>query len=102
MGNLIRIWKNRNQIAEGIKNNVFKKKHVEDIAFYRNEICRFCEFLDAKGSTCAVPGTQPCCSECGCSLAFKTRSLASECPKGFWGAEVTDKEEEEILKQINK
>lgn len=100
MGNLIRIWKSRNQIFEGIKNNIFKKKHVEDIAFFRNEICKVCEFIDFEGSKCAVPGTQPCCSECGCSLKLKTRSLSSDCPKGFWLAEMTAEEEKELLKKL--
>jgi hypothetical protein len=102
MKNLIQIWKEKNKIAEGIKNNIFKSTHVEQIAFFRNEICKSCEFIDHTGSKCAVPGTQPCCAECGCSLTFKTRSLASECPKGFWKAELTEKEEQELLKQINK
>ena len=102
MGNLIRIWKERGKIAEGIKNNIFKTHHVENIAFFRNEICKSCAYLDTQGTDCAVPGTQPCCSECGCSLAFKTRSLSSSCPKGFWLAEVTEEEEDKIKQQINK
>jgi hypothetical protein len=102
MANPIRIWKNRGLIMEGIKNNMFKTAHVENIAFFRNEICKNCEFLDTKGDKCAVPATQPCCSECGCSLAFKTRSLASECPKGFWKAELTEAEEQALLKQIKE
>ena len=102
MANPIRIWKNRGLIMEGIKNNMFKTAHVENIAFFRNEICKDCEFIDLKGANCAVPTTQPCCSECGCSLKLKTRSLSSECPKGFWKAELTEAEEQELLKQINK
>jgi hypothetical protein len=102
MANPIRIWKNRGLIMEGIKNNMFKTAHVENIAFYRNEICKPCEFIDLKGDSCAVPTTQPCCSECGCSLKLKTRSLASECPKGFWKAELTEEEEQALLKQMKK
>lgn len=44
------------------------------------KICNLCPLLDAKGDKCGVPGTQPCCSECGCSLALKLRSLESSCP----------------------
>lgn len=102
MANPIRIWKTRGLIMEGIKNNMFKTAHVENIAFFRNEICNSCEFIDKVGHSCAVPTTQPCCSECGCSLKLKTRSLASECPKGFWKAELTEAEEQELLKQIKK
>jgi hypothetical protein len=100
MGNLIRIWKERNKIAEGVKNNIFKTKHVEDIAFFRNEICRSCEFIDTTGAKCAVPGTQPCCGECGCSLKLKTRSLSSDCPRGFWKAELTEQEEAIVNQQL--
>jgi hypothetical protein len=100
MGNLIRIWKERNKIAEGVKNNIFKTKHVEDIAFFRNEICRVCEFIDTTGAKCAVPGTQPCCGECGCSLKLKTRSLSSDCPRGFWKAELTEQEEAIVNQQL--
>jgi len=101
MGNLIKIWKSRGQIAEGVMNNIFKKEHVEDIAFYRKEICNSCEFIDTIGAKCAVPGTQPCCSECGCSLKLKTRSLSSNCPKGFWMGEVSQEEEDAINNQLN-
>jgi hypothetical protein len=100
MENLIKIWKSRNQIAEGVKNNIFKTKHVEDIAFFRNEICRVCEFIDTTGAKCAVPGTQPCCGECGCSLKLKTRSLSSDCPRGFWKAELTEEEEAIVNQQL--
>lgn len=100
MENLIRIWKERNKIAEGVKNNIFKTKHVEDIAFFRNEICKVCDFIDTTGAKCALPGTQPCCGECGCSLKLKTRSLSSDCPRGFWKAELTEEEETIVNHQL--
>jgi hypothetical protein len=56
--------------------------------------------FDAKGTDCLAPGTQPCCSDCGCSLAFKVRSLSSECPKGYWFALTTEEQEEKINQQI--
>jgi len=101
MTNLIRLWKERNKIAEGIANSVFKKEHVEEIAHQREIICKMCEFYDTKGTHCAIPGTQPCCAACGCSLGFKLRSLSSDCPKGLWQAEVSHAEEEDIKKQIS-
>lgn len=87
-------FKNTSQIAEGIKNSIFKKEHVEAEAALRWAICKQCEFLDTVGKNCAAPGTQPCCSDCGCSLAFKTRSLSSECPKGKWQALMTEEQED--------
>jgi len=67
MKKLEKIWKNRKQIMEGVKN-----------------------------ATCVVPGTQPCCNLCGCSLAFKTRSLSSECPDLRWHALLTEEEEDKL------
>lgn len=87
------------QIMEGIKNKIFKKEHVEAEAALRWSICKECSFLDTKGSKCMMPGTQPCCSDCGCSLSLKTRALSSECPKGKWPALMTEKEEE-LLRQV--
>jgi hypothetical protein len=81
---------------------MFKKEHIEEIAYYRNEICIKCPFIDLKGSNCAVVGTQPCCSECGCSLKLKTRSLSSDCPKGHWKAVTTQEEEDLIRASINQ
>jgi hypothetical protein len=102
LNNTIKIWKERNKIFEGVRNNIFKKEHIEEIAFSRNEVCVKCPHIDVKGDNCAVIGTQPCCSECGCSLKLKTRSLSSECPKGFWQAVTTQQEEDLIRQSINK
>jgi hypothetical protein len=93
MNILKQIWKERKKILEGIKNTVVRDEFVEDIASLRYNICHDC---DQHGDDCAVPGTSPCCNECGCSLAFKTRSLASECPLGKWQAFATEDEEEEL------
>ena len=96
---LKKIWKNRKQIYEGIKNSVMRDKFVEDIAAKRILICTECLEIDLKGSKCEVPGTQPCCGNCGCSLAFKTRALSSDCPIGEWKALMTE-HEEDILNEL--
>jgi hypothetical protein len=95
------VFKNADKIAEGIKNNIFKKEHIDAVATDRFQKCIACSLFDAKGDNCLVPGTQPCCSDCGCSLAFKVRSLSSECPKGYWDAYTTEEQEEIITKQID-
>lgn len=90
------IWKNRKQIIEGITNSIIRDQVVEDISKLRLDICNNC---DLKGDNCAVPGTAPCCNECGCSLAFKTRSLSSECPHpdgAKWKAIVSEEEEDKL------
>ena len=97
---LLSAFKNVDKIFEGVKNKTFKKDHIEAVATLRNEICINCNFYDDAGTNCAVPKTQPCCSDCGCSLEFKLRSLSSECPKGHWSMITTEEEEELITKQI--
>ena len=97
MTNILKtIWKNKSQIMEGIKNAVLRDEFVEDVAKLRYEVCNSCEL---KGKKCAVRGTGPCCNECGCSLAFKTRALSSECPHPNgpkWKAILTEEEEDKL------
>lgn len=93
---LLNAFKNLDQIKEGVLNTIFTKKEVEIIADERLKICLKCEHFDNQGSNCLAPGTQPCCSECGCSLAFKTRSLSSSCPKEKWSAWLTEEQEEKL------
>lgn len=102
MNNLIKIWKNKGKILEGITNKVFKKEHVEVIANERMEICKKCPNIDLSGKSCTVPGTQPCCSVCGCSLSLKTRSLSSSCDNNFWTAVLSDEEADALNKQIEE
>lgn len=91
---------NFKQIAEGIKNNIFKSEDVEDVAKKRWMECKICPLLDEEGSSCAVSGTQPCCSDCGCSLRLKLRALSSGCPKGRWKAIMTKEQESELNDQL--
>jgi len=98
-GKLNQIWSNRAAILEGIQNSVFKAEHVEQIAAERKAICDTCPFQDKEGTSCLVPGTQPCCSKCGCSEKFKIRSLSSSCgdeenPK--WHALLSQEEEDAL------
>ena len=86
MLDLKKIWKNRKEIYEGLKNSVIRDNFVEDVAAKRMAICKECE----------VPGTQPCCGNCGCSLGFKTRALSTECPLGEWKALMTEKQEDKL------
>ena len=97
---LLGAFKNLDQIAEGLSNNVFKKEHVEAVATDRFQVCVSCSLFDAFGKDCLAPGTQPCCSDCGCSLAFKTRSLASACPKGKWKELMSDQDEKALFEQL--
>ncbi len=103
---LRQIFKNRKQILEGIKNNMFKKEHVEVIANGRMNVCKSCSNYTTNDAGCLVIGTGPCCNQntggCGCSLALKTRALSSGCPLPTpkWKAILTDKEEDILNQQL--
>ena len=103
--NIIQIWKAKGQILEGVKNSVFKKEHVEEIAEARMSICYFCDLYTEDDKGCMVVGTSPCCNQdkggCGCSLGFKTRSLSADCPMGHWKAELTQEEEDALNQKLN-
>jgi hypothetical protein len=102
--NIIKIWKSKGQILEGITNSIFKKEDVEEIAQQRMQICNECDLLDVQGEGCMVPGTAPCCNEkkggCGCSLSLKTRALSSDCPLGKWEAILTEEEEDKLNQKL--
>lgn len=100
MKDVIKIWKERNKILEGIRNNIFKKADVEHIAAERMSICETCPHLDTQGDQCMVPGTQPCCKLCGCSLGLKTRALSASCDDNRWEAMLTAEEQEEIDRHL--
>lgn len=99
---LIRIWKSKGQILEGIKNSIFKLQHIEEIAHERIEICRQCDSYDQNGKSCVVKATAPCCSQCGCGLAMATRSLSKTCPLGKWKSELTFEEEYELQLKLRE
>jgi len=102
--NIIKLWKTKGQIIEGITNSIFKKEDVEEIAQQRMQICMNCGLYDVQGVGCMVKGTHPCCNEklggCGCSLSLKTRALSSECPLGKWKAELTEEEEDALNQKL--
>jgi len=100
--NFKNLWNNFFQILEGVSNNINKKEDVEKIAKKRLEICSKCEHQDKTGEQCLVPGTQPCCGICGCKLAFKTRSLSSECPHPDkkWKAVMSVEKEDELYNKL--
>jgi len=101
MTGILEIWKKRGKILEGIKNSVFTKQHVEEIALKRKAICDSCPNLDTAGDTCFIPGSQPCCSLCGCKLSFKQRALSDRCDEGRWDSILSDQEEEALNTALN-
>tara|TARA_Y100001938_G_C8085254_1_gene431555 strand:- start:996 stop:1337 length:342 start_codon:yes stop_codon:yes gene_type:complete len=101
LSKLLNAVKHIDQVYEGVKNNIWRKDYVEVIATDRWRICLKCDKFDKNGQHCAAPGTQPCCADCGCSLALKLRALSSDCPLKKWDA-IMKPEEEQKLNQMLK
>lgn len=80
----MKIIKQIAQIINGVGNTIFKKRRIEELSKKRMEICRSCPLIDLKGDKCMIPGTQPCCGDCGCKLEFATRSENYSCPQNKW------------------
>ena len=70
-------------IIQGWVNDAIKTNNWEKVSAYRLDICKSCPAYDTVGTSCKVPGTQPCCSSCGCPLNKKSRS-DSNCPQKKW------------------
>ena len=101
MKDVIKLWKEKGKILEGIKNKIFKNTDVEHIAAERMSICEACPDLDKEGSKCMVPGTGPCCGLCGCSMSLKTRALSAGCDAGKWEAVLTEDEQVALDMHLN-
>ena len=91
---------NFSQIYEGWKNNLFPTKalrtYIKDVSNERMSICEDCALISTKHKT-VRPDVH--CTDCGCTLAAKTKCLSCECPLKKWEAVMSSREEEESLKK---
>lgn len=98
---ILKIWENKGKILEGLKNKIFKTKDIREVADFRLRICGKCPHFDKTGKDCLIPGTQPCCGICGCSMGIKAYSMSSACDDGRWPAVMSEQEEDELNEQLN-
>jgi len=117
------IWKNKAQIAEGIKNLAFKKDHIEDLAKFRKTKCESCIWFNKNQQNKpfeeipevirklkseewieeVTSSNNDKCIHCGCGLgnqSLKLRCLSCRCPIGSWMEVVSVEEQKEIEKII--
>lgn len=77
-------------IVSGFKNLAFPSKEVEEMAMKRAAICAQCPSAQKTGiysvvvdnRTANIQGMK--CTDCGCNLSAKVRSLHDYCPQGKW------------------
>jgi hypothetical protein len=86
------------QIYEGWRNNLFPpeklKEVIEQTSTSRMDICNNCEHVSTKHKTIRIDVH---CTNCGCTLAAKTKCLSCSCPLKKWVALITQDQEEEIV-----
>lgn len=75
---------------------MFHNDAVEEVAQERLAICNTCPNFDTIGDDCMVPGTQPCCKLCGCSMNLKARALSAKCDDNRWDAVLSQDEEDNL------
>jgi hypothetical protein len=70
------------EIVEGWTNLAFSSdEKIENMSRERMKICNACDLISTKHKT-KRPDVH--CTECGCTLAAKTRSVDSKCPINKW------------------
>ena len=90
---------NLSQIYEGWRNNLLPpakmKALIKQTSEQRLSICNNCPY-HSKNHKTARPDAH--CTNCGCTLAAKTKCLSCSCPISKWKEVLTKDQEDEILK----
>ena len=75
------------QIIEGWRNNLIpaeqEKELIQQVSDSRMLVCNECEHVSTKHKS-VRPDVH--CTNCGCTLAAKTKCLSCECPLKKWTA----------------
>ena len=94
---------NFKQILEGWRNNTIPPSHLKDLIKTTSEqrinICLDCGYHSKYHKTLRPDAH---CTNCGCTLAAKTKCLSCECPIDKWKAILTDDQEEQLKNMINE
>ena len=77
------------QIYEGWKNHLLPEEQLKDFINYISEermsICTECEEHSYNKPEYTTVRPDAHCTNCGCTLAAKTKCLSCECPLKKWG-----------------
>lgn len=91
---------NFSQILEGWRNNLFPKEdmkaHIDALHAERMAICEGCEFISTKHKS-HRPDVH--CTQCGCTLAAKTKCLSCSCPLNKWMNVVESHDDDAAIKK---
>lgn len=86
-----------NEIAEGWKNNLTPTMYLDtkviEVSTNRMSICNSCEEHSSNKIGYKTIRPDAHCTNCGCTLAAKTKCLTCECPLKKWLAETPSENE---------
>lgn len=95
-------WKG---LLRGMYNKAAGTQWVKEVAKSRYEDhCKNCDHnskIATKEGLYKSVRIDEHCVACGCNIDFKTHDMAQICPKGYWTAEVSPEDGEEIEKLVN-
>jgi predicted Zn-ribbon and HTH transcriptional regulator len=81
------------KIYEGWKNHLIpaedQKELIKEVSQTRMDICNACDLQSSNRKNYLTVRPDVHCTDCGCTLITKTKSLASSCPKLKWTAITT-------------
>jgi hypothetical protein len=76
------------KIYEGWKNHLIPDKDMEElikeVSQVRMDICNLCDLSSINKENYFSIRPDVHCTDCGCTLIAKTKSMASSCPKDKW------------------
>ena len=88
------------QIYEGWRNNLLPPKELKETIKTTSEerlaICEACDYHSKNRKNYKTVRPDDHCTNCGCTLAAKTKCLSCSCPINKWVALVTPDQEEEM------
>lgn len=93
---------------EGWKNHLIPasdmKEQIKSVSESRMTICKECHYYSENrkkdGYTSSRPDVH--CTNCGCTLAAKTKCLSCNCPMKYWKAIMTDDQYDEIRNELGE
>jgi len=89
------------QIIEGWKNNLFpaeeEKEVINMVSEQRTNICLSCKEHSSNKKNYKTIRLDAHCTNCGCTLAAKTKCLSCNCPLNKWTAITKNNKDEETI-----
>jgi hypothetical protein len=74
------------------------KEQIKSVSESRMAICKECHYYSVNREKEGYKSSRPDvhCTNCGCTLAAKTKCLSCNCPMKYWKALMTDDQYDEI------